>query len=48
MKDINRRKLHELYLINNLQRLSDETLAYIIEKIEDEVERSIDEELKQD
>lgn len=48
MKGINRRDLHELYLRSNLQRLSDDTLARIVEEIEEEVESAIDKELEED
>jgi hypothetical protein len=48
MKGIQQRELHELYLRSNLQRLSDETLARIVEEIEEEVEIAIEKELQED
>lgn len=45
---INKRKIHETMIKNNLHRLSDETLQKIYEEIEDEIELSIKEEMEDD
>lgn len=47
MKGIDIRKFHLLFLKNNLHRLSDETLAKLVEEVEDEVNADIDKELKE-
>jgi len=40
--DDDKRFFQELYLRNNLQRLSDKTISRLVEDLEDEIEEAID------